>query len=536
MNKRINLIGLLALSLTFSSCKDYLEINKNPNEATYANPQLVLPGALNTTASLLSTTYNDYGAFVAGYQANGFGYSYVGNDIVTYNYTSSSNTGLWTSVFANLKNYQYVINQTTTNSSLVYFNAVARIMKSFNYQLLVDYYGDVPYSEAIKGVDNLTPKYDKAEDVYKACIEELDEAIALIKANATDDSKTKLGSSDIVFKGDLTKWIKFANNLKLRFLIRAQDSPISAYVNAAFNTFSSEGFLLEDALVNPGYSASSANMNPQWTSIHSSYSGTAATAGRSRVPTPYIVSFYNGTKLEDAKRRALVYRNYQSPLNQLGYEPSNAEQSATQAVANYPAWYIGTGTLLNAGEARGILKSRIASTPIFLAAEIRFLLAEAALKGHTLNGSAATNFRAGIEESFRYLNKQGSTNAVPSGVNIVTDVDAYITANTNNYLANFAQATTNEQKLEAIITQKYIALNYIHSHESWNEYRRTSYPRNNLAVGAPAAETFVSIASQVPTAERMPVRLLYPQSEINLNGNVPKDVSPFTSKIFWDVN
>lgn len=540
MKNRIKIFSIIALgvSMSLSSCKDYLDINKNPNDATYANPELVLPGALTSTGSLIAVTLNDYGAWISGYQANAFGYSYVGSDVTTYNYTAASNTGVWTGVYGNLRNYQYVINQTDGQAKYILFNAVAKIMKAHHFQLLVDQYGDVPYSEGLLGAENVTPKYDKAEDVYQSLVKELDNSITTLKAHLNDDAVMKLSNADIVFKGDVLKWIKFANNIKLRILIRASESSIKTFVNSAFNTFSSEGFLIEDVIVNPGYSASSANMNPFWTNWHSSYTGTYTSTGKSRVPTPYIMGFYDGAKLSDSKRGKLVYRDMTKPLNQLGVEATSSAASAP--TTNYPAWYTGTGTGVNASETQGILKSRIAGTPIMLASEVNFLLAEAALKGHVLSGSAQTNFDAGVKNSFIYLLKSGSTNALPSGVTSTTvdaDVAAYKTANAaspNAYLTDYALATNDDQRLEAIITQKYIALNYITSLESWNEYRRTGYPKTDGSTDA--RKSFASVTSVSSRADKLPVRLLYPQSEINLNGNTPRGLSPFTSRIFWDAN
>jgi hypothetical protein len=94
-------------------------------------------------------------------------------------------------------------------------------------------------------------------------------------------------------------------------------------------------------------------------------------------------------------------------------------------------------------------------------------------------------------------------------------------------------ATSSDQKLEAIITQKYIALNYIHSHEAWSEFRRTTYPKIS---GTDAKTTFVSIRSQSTHSDKLPVRLLYPSAEINLNPNTPKLTNAFSDPIFWDKN
>lgn len=91
-----------------------------------------------------------------------------------------------------------------------------------------------------------------------------------------------------------------------------------------------------------------------------------------------------------------------------------------------------------------------------------------------------------------------------------------------------------KKKLEAIITQKYIAFNFIFSHEAWNEYRRTKYPAIS---GAPSTankyKTFVSITSEATAADKLPTRIMYPNTEYNYNSaNVPV-IDKYTSKIFW---
>ena len=104
------------------------------------------------------------------------------------------------------------------------------------------------------------------------------------------------------------------------------------------------------------------------------------------------------------------------------------------------------------------------------------MLAEAALNGHTLSGDAKSNFDKGILASYQYLETNAS-NAIESGQNPAGDAKAYQIANAGNYLANYDLATSKEQSLEAIITQKYIASNTINSFEAWSDFRRTAYPK-----------------------------------------------------------
>lgn len=516
-------LGILSLTATLSAC-DKLDINQNPNAATETNitPDLVLPQAIASTAGNL-VTYHSYGAFLVGYQLPGAGISGYGSTY-TYNFTSSDNNALWNNVFGNLRDFQFIINKADADEYYVLYGAAARIFKAFNFQLLVDAYGDVPFTEGLKGSENLSPAYDDDAAVYQALVGELDAAIAAIQANIENADVAPL-SADPVFDGDLTSWIQFANNVKLRLLVRARGTSIDGFVQSALGAFSSEGFLKDDILVDPGYQAT-ANQNPLWGSFHSSTAGAITTAANYYIPSEYLFTFYNGKKLTDTKRGSLTFRGFPgTSIGQLGDETNNPPSD------DY-VWYIGTGTGTSASNALGVLKGRTAGLPIFLAAETHFLLAEAALYGHTLDGDAATNFDAGIAASFRYLAKNASNN-VADGQNPAADAVAYQQDNLGNYLANYGAATTEDQRLEAIITQKYIALNFFHGHEAWNEFRRTAYP--SITNGSTNPElTFASIQSNSSRTDKLPVRNLYPQTEINLNGNAPRLTNAWSDPIFWD--
>lgn len=531
MKRLLKLSIILITAFTVQSCKkSYLDINENTNSATSSSPNLVLPAVLNNTASNFITYFN-YGAWMAGYQANAGGYSFTGSTFFTYNWNSGTNNGLFNSAFTDLRSYQYIITSTTGVNKYVLYNAVARIMKSYYYQILVDEYGNVPYTEGLAGVDNLTPHYDDAATVYKSLVTEIDAAIKDLQTYGSSSVVSALGSADIVFKGDATKWIKFANNIKLRILTRAQAGTLAAYATSAFGTFSAEGFLTEDVTINPGYVSTSARQNPLWNTYHSSYTGSNGAYAAQQIPTRWIFSFYNGTKLSDATRGALIYKNYAAgttPINQLGNETN-----VSSWISGYPAWYIGVGTALNAPETQGIIKSRVMGQLIMPAAETYFLLAEAALNGHTLSGDAATNFDNGIKASYNYLQKTGASTTSATAAVLDAYLTAYKTANTGNYLVNYSAATTAAQRLEAIITQKYIALNFVNGYEAWQEYKRTGYPAIS---GTGATTTFVSLQSSATSADKLPVRNLYPTTEYNLNPNVPTGLSAYTSKIFWDVN
>ncbi len=509
-----------AVLLSASSCKKYLDVNKNPNSATSTTPDLVLPEAIVYAANNASA-YNDYGAEVGGYAANAGGYGGFGVEW-TYDYATNSHTNLWSSGYDMIEDAQYVIDNTQGQGNYTYYNAAAKVIKAYMMEKIVDQYNDAPYSQAWKGANDITPAYDKASAIYQSLADLCDSAITLID-NAPGNATLGSGA-DPLFGGDMDQWKKFANTIKLKLIVHA-----SAKMTFTNTTFSSDGFLTDDAVVNPGFALASGHTSPSWSDWVVSYTGSAA--NRAWVPSTYVLGFYNGAKLNDPYRGGAIYFDFPTtPSGQLG---------ATSGTPNAPAlggaWYSGGGTTgVQLGNAVGIFKGPDMGEPLMLAAESYFLQAEAAARGLYTSGlDAKTAFNDGITASFTYLYEDPSL-SVASGYDVSGDVSSYMSDNSTSYLVNYDLATTLPQQIEAIITQKYIAMNMITGDEAWNEYRRTGYPKSADIAQNNAVNSFASIQSTATRPDKLPTRLLYPNSEYQLNAaNVPQDISPYTSLIFW---
>jgi hypothetical protein len=523
--KKITAIILSGLVLVASSCSKQLDINANPNAATSATPELILPQALNYTAGQLNS-FNTYGAQVGGYSANAGGYGGFGTAF-TYNFASGDYGGLFTTSYDLLEDYQSIINQSQGVPEYNYYNAIAKVMKAMHFQLLVDTYNDVPYTDALKGASVLSPKYDAAASIYKDLAVQLDSAIALINAGASVTAvKTPSATQDGMFGGNMTKWKQFANTLKLRIIVRANGK--ATFANTSF---SADGFLTSDAMINPGYTRDNGKQNPKWSTWGWSYTGAAG--NKAWMPSTFARAFYDGIKITDNGRGKAVYYQFPTtPTNQLGQETNSTVTIASSPEGSF--WFPSTSrTGTSAGNATGALKGPDAGMPVLTAAESYFIQAEAVLKG-IITGNAATLYNNGIVASFKYLY------ALPNGSygtalpNPTADAATYLTDNATNRLVNYSLATTAAQQLEAIITQKWVALNFVNSEQSWNDYRRTGYPSVVTTAGATATQTFASKYSESTRPDRLPTRLLYPPSEGSYNSaNVPKGISPFTSLIFW---
>ena len=257
--KKIIKNGLLvvaASAITTGCSEDFLNVNENPNDPSVSTPGLTLPVAEETFAALNATDMVEVGQYFMYNWAVPSNWS-ANSDLLRYNVTSSFYTSIFETSYASIfKNLTYVENYTDASGAVDYtaYDAIAETVKGFQYQYLVDLYGDVPFSEANLRGENTTPKYDDAETVYKAVIDSLTSAAnkALdLPGNAEDP-----GNSDIIFGGDMQKWAQFANTIKLRMLIRLSNTGQDSYIQEQINSIKANGagFITSTVAANPGYS------------------------------------------------------------------------------------------------------------------------------------------------------------------------------------------------------------------------------------------------------------------------------------------
>lgn len=526
MKKYIKYILLSSIVVVTSSCKKFLDINTDPNNLTSASAALILPQAITNSALIANNSSQSMSDF-GGFQANAGGFGGFGS-VVTYDYGTGNFNGLWIGTYDNAYDFEYIINNTANDLDFAYSTAIARIMKSLDFERLVNQYNDAPYSDALKGPSSLQPKYDKAEAIYKACIAELNKAIADISTAQTKSTTIKIAATtDPLFSGNMDLWKKFANTIKLRMLIKMAEVPAEkTYATAGFAAIDRTlGFLITDAINQPTYEKTT-RPSPVYSSI--GFSATGNNVNTSRIPSRWIYSFYNGNKLTDPGRGGAIYRNFPStPINQLGDESAGVPP----ALATGSSWFTGDNAV---SSTFGVVKGPGQGVPVMLAAESYFLQAEAFARNY-LSGDAAAAYNNGILQSFTYIYKNAS-NVLAEGKNPVADVATYLLNNETSSLVNFSLAVSMEQKIEAIITQKYIAFNMIANDEAFNEFRRTGYPKIVNGSLNPLL-TFASRQSISTRADKLPARILYPQQEYNLNpANAPAGIDKFGSRIFYDLN
>jgi Susd and RagB outer membrane lipoprotein len=320
-------------------------------------------------------------------------------------------------------------------------------------------------------------------------------------------------------------WKRFANTLKLRILIRTGNAGGFSNLDLTFtkkdNTQTS-AFLVDDAIVDPGYEKN--RPNPEWATWGKTT--TDALSNSSRIPTKFSFGFYNGNKISDSGRGETIYVNFPlTPTNQLGNEVGNPT-----IVANTVTWASNETGLAGTG----VLKGPAMGQPLMLMAEARFLKAEAELNGYIAGGlgAATTTYYEGITASFAYLYKDENESIVTPVAPLAA---SYISANAGNRLVEIEVASTPAQQLEAIITQKYIALNMINSDEAYNEFRRTGYPAT-IPGGAAAFDIASNKSTATSRPDRLPTRIMYPSTEQSFNAANYRAVDFLEELIFWDPN
>lgn len=486
------IILLTVLLVVGVSCKDFLSVDeKNPNQASSVPAYLVLPAALNATAYNVNQPDNwTFVYFWYGLQSCSGGYSQP-TALTQYKPVNSSYQGIWSGAYLNLTNYDYVYKNATGSVNKSY-RAIAQIMKAYIYQYLVDTYGNIPYKEALQtDAGILKPAYDNQKTIYEDLVVQLDSAMKLIDKPG---AAAEVGAYDIVFGGDMSLWWKFANTIKLRMLMNQSDmAGRSTYITAALATtphttadYLGDG---EGAWNNPGYAQSAGKMNPYWENFYKQDGSNQADGLQYYVAGQDACDFL--TTSNDPRKLRLFRAS-----------------SGTTITGNYFGALSISATCSTLGP--GLLQAYNQKAPLMTDVESLFLQAEAVARGF-VTGNDSNLYKAAVTRSIIY---EGGTAAAAA---------TYLKQPIAN--VHYDASTPAAIKVKQIITQKWIASEGLNVYPTWTDYRRTGYP-NFLHYSQDAARL-----NDTP-----PVRLLYPQTEINVNNDnvlLQGTINLFTSKIFW---
>ncbi len=515
---------------------------------------------MNTSRSLITQDLVDVDMMLTKVLANaiiddgesGFGTTgnWAGMSVSGANrpFVTGESNGVWNSTYGNyarnLSDIIYICSTRENADDLVNKKAIARIMKVWAFARCTDTYGDIPYFESCLPVDEAvtTPKYDKQQDIYADFFKELKEAVAEM-----DDSKLKFGNADILYKGNLTKWEKFANSLRLRLALRIR------YADAAMASEQIADLTEADLITSRADDAFVRNITDYPNHQNGRYNdllARKATVDKNMVAKTFldILKNNNDPRLHTFADTVTAWFP-QTP----GYEdvPYFGFRGRPLLSGDNPqeGYAYGDNTVSKWSD---LFWVKIQEQPLYKASETYFNLAEAALFG-LKQGDAQAYYKKGIEIAMAHT-KEMYENAVPQLPEVASlfkagkpqvEIDAYLAsvlaakaltqAQIDAFVANNAAVTltgTNEQKLEQIINQKIIAL-FPMEHEGWCEHRRTGYPR--ILVGVENSEL----------QGHMPRRMPWPGSEqlineeqyqIALDAIGGKEKDSRTTTFWWEAN
>lgn len=446
-------IYILIVLISFGCTNDFQEINTNPNFLVDVEPSLLFRKVIYNYGEAMS-----YEGFVAG---NLLSQQLTALDFNLFDRHALKSPQLggnpWAIFYTNLRDNEIVLNKAQNEPTFSVYEGPALIFKAYMTMALTDLFGDVPYSEAFSGdQQTVTPKYDSQESIYLSeggILDNLEKGIAAIE----NYSGSLPLEGDVLYNGNLSNWVKFANSLRIKALLR-----ISSKQDVSSDL---------QAIVSDGNYISTSNEN----AIFQFTDGEPNNFRMARLRAGDFNNFVLSETLED------VLANLNDPRIETLFRPSGNSTNeynglingidASQTTISLSDYSL-AGTIFR--EETGNLKANYMTHW-----ETKFLLAEAALKGF-ITHDAQELYNTAVTDAFEYWN--------------VSLPDDYLTGTA-------AYSMTNG--LEQIITQKWIA-NFINGYEGWIEYRRTGFP-NLKPVSASLNNGLI------------PVRMPYPAEEETLN-------------------
>ena len=558
MKRKIRFIYFFAalgmLVAVVPGCKKFLDVNKNLNSPTPEKASVSL---------LLSSCERA----LANNMALGTG---LGNTMSVYTHQMTGRVAAdrygagsqgWDGLYSAIANLNVIIKNGTAETRYAYAG-IAKILKAYAYSILVDVYGDVPFSEFDQFPEIKQPKFDKGVDIYPQLFKMIDEGIADINNPATNISKP--GSDDYIYKGDLTKWKKAANTIKLKLytqvrLVQNVSTEVKALLATPANLINSQA---ESFMMPYGPFATTDDRHPAYGDYNATQRGGQLFSpwlyeimkGRnanilSGNPDPRIPYYiYNQKSANALPENCTEFRDggFISILFGSNGNCRDGSNSATYSIFGlYPA-----GGRYDAGEAKAINANSGNIAPInagtgalphqFLTYADRLYLEAELINVGLATGDQKTVFSKALDESFKQMDyiittyiKPGNAGA-PQVVPLI-DTSAATAAYKAAVIAAF-DAGSPAKKLEYIMTEKWI--NRIENPvDSYTDYRRTDYPIlfSPAPVGGVTSVTAPDgKVTPVSNDRRYPLSLPFNNNEIALNSNAPPQKVPENYKVFWD--
>jgi hypothetical protein len=517
MKKIINyFLGLSLVVILSTACTNYLDINKDPSYPATSSTPLLFSSGTAWSASILGCDVQLTGALWSQqYAQNNTSQQYTTID--QYNLSNSSTyfTRYWSSVYAGaLPDLKRTISQSETEGAWNYWLA-AKVMTAFNFNMLVCLYEKIPFSQALLGDANLTPIFDDSKVVDAGLISILDAAIAKkTDAAALGSMETK----DMVFGGDINKWVKFAKTLKLKILMRD-----FATNQTAIQTLLTEGDLLTTDAKMTQFVDAENKSNPLYENDRRKLN----TTSNIRVSATLVafLKAYNDPRIA-------IFAEPTTQMLQAG--ATAADDKLVNVPAGLTPYYRGVdqGSYGVAAFSSNVFPQSVhsravlaATDPVYFASAVEsyFLQAEAwARIGNVAN--AKTAYDLGVNAAFTRWGLNGSAFIAVGG-------------------AYEFKSTSLDAMLNSILMQKWVASTRTDSWNAFFDICRTGIPalgtqsvtdqsRIALYNTSYVVGTLTPSLGSVLLAGQYPHRFLLPKTSSDYNPNTPA-VIPLYQKMWW---
>lgn len=481
-----NTIRLLFFFILITSCEEHLNINDNPNTPVNVDKSFVLTAAQASLATGLGGQLANLGGFLAQYHTQPPSASqYL--DIDTYNMNIDFSDRLWNELWAGgLNDLKFVLTKSDEEGDTGSF-LIASVLRAYTFQVLTDMYGDIPYSEALLGEENITPAVDFGGDIYTGLIAEIDAALAKYNSDPIDST---VGAQDAVYNADMSEWVKFANTLKLKLYIRMAYTS-QANATAVMNLIAADNFITSDASF-ALYVDAENKANPFY-DVQIDHLGDV-----NNIASNSLIQFLQNT---DDPRLGAIYRLSDASLFR-GIDQGDRGNYTSEVASDFSRPNI------------------TATTPVYFmtVSESNFLQAEALIR-YAGGSGAQAKYDAGISNSF-------------STYGLDPALAASFTGSGGAY--EYVASADIETDLRQVIIQKWVSLANVNNIEGFFETNRTQYPET-VALGDEDYNVgnFVASVGSVLTGTQTPNTIFYPDTETSKNPSITQKTS-LTEKVWWD--
>lgn len=551
--KIFNVLVAFAAVMAFSACD--LDINEDP----YVVKTLDMEQLLTAAEFEVGINFSEGGYLNSNFSS--YVHHTVSREVDNYSLSASYATlgNTWSQAYRySIKNCDKIIEAGDEDGNAIYA-AIGRILRAHIYMNMTDLWGDIPYSQA-NNPEFDTPVPDKSADIYNDLLKEINKAIADLGDRSKANNLVP-GANDLFYGGNVDKWTRAANTLKLKLLVQSRNakSEITGWDSELSSVLAADKFMQNGGDLQFPHTSARTPSDERNMGFTDEYAG----GQKSVWISPWLYEVMNGKtynfssnpfrSISDPRTKYYYFNQAtadQDALNPIDYRDgafititfgsnsgytSNTQEKVMTTVGIYPVggkYDDGKGGAIDADSGPGNAPDKMLQ-----AYSVPFMKAELVLAGE-MTGDAAALLSEGIAASIYHVNAVSKA-ADPTCPEITDEArDTFIDAVVERF-----NAADNERKMEILMTQKWVA-NFYNPVEAYNDIRRTGYPLifkgddSNMAY-TPYTQTVEAQQGLTPfnlvSLLAFPRIMWYPQDETTVNPNITNNGRVVSNKaVFWD--